>query len=221
MNILIIDDHSIVKEGVIVRVKKIIPDANCYFSTNARNAIAELHKTKIDLVLCDLEFKEEPTKDGFFILDYIQNYDYKIKTIALTNYNSYRVMKKAIRLGFNSFLDKSCSFQEFSDTLTQVLKNGNYQSKTMKSILKRKDVFLHNIFSDSLYGVTNLSKRELELTLLLGKTTDNNTLATIMGISVHTVNSHIKNILSKLDLKDRKEIALFSEEFKEEINKYT
>ena len=220
MNILIIDDHPIVKEGIISRVKKVFPNATYTFSANARSAIAEIHKTETDLVLCDLEFTTEPQKDGFFILEYILNYDARIKTIAFTNYNSYRIMKKAIQSGFMSFLDKGCSFKEFSDTLTHVLKQGNYESASMKKLLKKKDTFLRSIFSDSLYGITDLSKRELELTLLIGETTDKNKLAKRMGITSYTIDSHLKNILSKLALKDRKEIALFSEEFREEIIKY-
>ena len=219
MNILIIDDHPLVKEGVIARIKKALPTATCCFASNARMAISTINATEISLVFCDLEFNNEPNLDGFYIIKSILDFEPRIKAIALTNYNSYRIMKKAINSGFHSFLEKGCSFEEFQETLFQVMEQGKYESETMKKLFKKRNAFLGAIFSDSLYGISDLSPREKELTLLSATTTDRQQLAKIMNVTPYTIDSYFKSILLKLSLKSRKELALFSLEFKDVLLK--
>lgn len=221
MNILIIDDHALVKKGIETRIKKVFPMAICHFVTNARLAIAKIHEVAIDLILCDLEFNNEPKIDGFFIIKNILDFEPKVKTIALTNYNSYRIMKKALASGFHSFLEKGCSYKEFSETLLYVVNNdSSYESPTMKRLMKKRNQFLGTIFSESLYGISDLSERERELTLLTSETTDRQILAKLMNVTPYTIDSYFKNILSKLNLKHRQELSLFSLEFKEDLLKY-
>lgn len=220
MNILIIDDHPIIEEGLKSRILKIIPTAKFFFADNLRNTISVIHKSTIELVFCDLEFNNTPEIDGFIIAEKILEQNPSIKIIAHTNYNSYRVMKKVQEAGFKSFLYKGCSFKDFSDTVTNVIKRGDYTSQSMKDLLKKRKVFLNSVFADSLYGVSDLSNRELELTLLSKETTDRNVLAEKMGNTSSTIDSYFQHIISKLKLKNRAEVAMFSLEFHEELLKY-
>lgn len=219
MNVLIIDDHQLVKEGIEARIKKVKPETTCYFATNTRMAISKIHKVAIDLIFCDLEFNNETDIDGFYIINSILEFEPRVKVIALTNYNSYRIMKKAMASGFHSFLDKGCSFKEFSDTLINVSAKGVYKSTTMKRLLKKRNTFLNTIFSESLYGISDLSQRERELTLLSAETTDRQELAKKMNVKPYTIDTYFKNILSKLQLKHRQELSLFSLEFRDDIMK--
>jgi DNA-binding NarL/FixJ family response regulator len=216
-NILIIDDHEIVAEGIKKRVKKVFSDANCIFVDNVRAAYAEMNHQKIDLVICDLEFDKDPQHNGFYIVSKILELEPEAKFIALTHYNSYRIMKKAIASGFMSYLNKGCSFNEFSDTIKNVLKNGRYQSPTEVALLKKRMDISRSIFNDSLQGVSLLSKRELEVTLLSIKTTDRNELSKLLHIEANTVDSHLKRIMYKLSLNSRKEVAMFAMDFKTEL----
>lgn len=221
MNVLIIDDHALVKEGIVKWVKRIDSKANCIFATNARLAISKIHaNSPIDLILCDLEFQGEMEQDGFYIVKSILSFEPRIKTIALTNYNSYRVMRKAMASGFLSFLDKGCTFDEFQETFIHVSENGKYESPTMKRLRKKRNQFLREIFSESLYGISDLSPRERELTLLVSQTTDRQILAKAMHVKPYTIDSYFKNVLSKLNLKSRQELSMFSLEFEDEIKNF-
>ena len=219
MNILIIDDHALVKEGIEGRIKKVKPRAKCYFTSTARLAISKIREISIDLIFCDLEFSGETEIDGFYIIKSVLEFEPRVKVIALTNYNSYRIMKKATASGFHSFLDKGCSFKEFSETLINVIANGAYESPTMKRLLKKRNEFLCTIFSESLYGISDLSPRERELTLLSAETTDRQLLAKKMNVKPYTIDTYFKYALSKLNLKHRQELSLFSLEFKDELLK--
>lgn len=219
MNILIIDDHPIVKEGVEMRIKKVLPDAACYFASTPRMAIAKTRDVLIDIIFCDLEFDNDPTMDGFKIVKSIKKFEPNIKFIALTTYNSYKVMKKALDSGFHCFLEKGCSFNEFKNSLLNVIAFGTHTSDTMKKLKCKRRQFLETLFAESLHGVYGLSEREKELTLLTAKTTDRNILSKKMNISPFTVDTYFKKILTKLNLKHRQELALFSLEFKDELMK--
>jgi len=224
IEILIIDDHEIVKQGVINRVKSCFSEGAviCYFSFTIRNAIATINQHNIDIIISDLEFENSSEIDGFGLLLKLKEIQPEVKSIALTHFHSYRIMKKALDAGFNSFLDKSCSGEDFCDTLLNVVNNDFsevYNSQSMKKLRKKKNVFYKNIFSNSLGGLSDLSKRELELVSLTSKSTDKFELSNYMGISPATVDTHIKNTLLKLQLNNRKELALFASEFSEEIEK--
>ena len=213
MNILIIDDHELIVEGIKKRIKKIFPQANCLFADNIRSAYAMVRQNSIDLIISDLEFENHPEHDGFYMIKKLLSLEPRAKVIALTHYNSYRIMKKAKASGFMSFLNKGCSFEDFKDTLINVLKHGKYQSQTEKMLIHKRQKIAQSIFNESLKGICNLSNRELELAILIAQTTDRNELAKMMNIEPYTVDSHIKNIKSKLYLTNKSELAVFSMDF--------
>lgn len=222
INVLILDDHSIVMEGIVKRINKVFDNVECRFTDNVRNATAILHQNEIDILISDLELGMNEDEDGFTFIIYQKKVNPKLKSIAFTNYNSYRIMKKAESVGFNSFLDKSCSENDFMNTLRQVYTNSAdqvYYSQSMKELRSKKNVFYRNIFTESFYGINDLSDREAELTLLSVKTTDKHKLSEMMQIHHTTVDTHFKHALAKLHLSHRKELALFAEEFADEIMK--
>jgi len=220
INILIIDDHTFLKEGVESRIKQVFPSATCFFTTNIKGALVKVIDDRINLVLCDLEFDNDPAYDGFYFIKSVINPGANTKVIAFTNYNSYRIMNKARKAGFSSYLLKTCSYSEFSDTLVNVMeRDDEYISISMKSILKKRDNIKTSMFSDSLYGVENLSKSELELVILSAKTTNRHELAKIIYRSAFTVDSLYKKILIKLNIKSRKEVQFFAIEFMDELLK--
>lgn len=219
MNVLIIDDHQILEDGIKKRIVKVFPNAICFFADNVRTAIAKTQEIKIDLILCDLEFNNDPKNDGFFIIKSILKFEPRTKAIAYTNYNSYRIMKKALQSGFLSFLDKGCSSEEFEETVLNVMEKGTYKSETMRKLLKSRNQFTRSIFSDSIYGISDLSKKELELTLLSKETTNRQELSEITGNTPYTIDTYFKSITSKLKLNHRKDVAFFCTEFYDELMK--
>ena len=219
MNILLIDDHELIAEGVKKRINKIFPEATCLFADNIRLAYALMHQHQIDLIICDLEFDKDQEHDGFYIIDKILELEPRAKVIALTHYNSYRIMKKAKSAGFMSFLNKGCSFKDFKDTLVNVYKHGKYESQSEKTLIKKRMRISKSIFNESLKGIIDLSKRELELAIFASKTVDRNEIAKLMKIEPYTVDSHFKNIKHKLSLNSRKELAIFSYDFGDILKK--
>ncbi len=222
IKVLIVDDHNILKPGIINMVVQAFGQVECHFTDRVRNARAIFHQNEIDIIISDLELGMDENIDGFCLIQNLKQLEPHLKCIAFTNYNSYRIMKKAMNFGFNSFLAKSCLEEDFINTLQAVYhipSNEVFYSLSMKEILKKKNTFYHNIFAASLYGLSKLSARELELTLLSAKTTNKHKLAEIMQIHHTTIDTHFRNTLAKLALSNRKELSLFAKEFFTEIKK--
>ncbi len=220
MNILIVDDYEMISIGILSRIEKAMPEATAHYVSNFRDAVATLHTKKIDLMLCDLEFKNEAERDGFSFISEVREKYPGTKTIALTHYKSYAIMKQALNAGAHSFLFKGCSFEDFSETLMGVMEKDYFESETMKLLKRKRYDLTEPEFADSLHGISSLSAREIELLLCSKKTVDRNVLARQMNISPYTVDSYFKAILQKLNLKSRKEAALFAREFENQIRRW-
>jgi len=214
MKILIIDDHELLQEGIESRIKQIFPLAHYSFASCGHTAQYHLRKEKIDIVICDLEYRNTPDQTGFKVIRKLRDIQPDIKVIALTSYNSYRVMKMAIIHKFNSFLDKGCSFEDFENTIKQVLASHDiYYSTSMKTLLKQKNEIFKDVFNESIKGVYNLSKREREILIALKITTETTLLAEKFFLSPDTIDTHIRNIRKKLVVDNRKDLAFFAKEF--------
>lgn len=219
MNVLIVDDHSVLFEGIERRILNHFSNANCVFVTTACSFMEELQKHDFDLVICDLQFTNRPEKDGFYIVKKVLKFKPNVKIIAYTAYYAHRIMKRALSSGFHSFMSKCTTEEEFLDTLKGVLKYGNYESSTMKKLRKERNQKIGALYSDSLYGISSLSKRELQLVLACKNTTDRNILAEKMNIGTKAIDTYFQRIIKKLDLRDRKEVQHFCIEFYDEIEK--
>ena len=218
MNILIIDDHEIVVEGIKARIKKVFPDCKCTYAQNFRSAYADLSHNQFDIILCDLEFDDEDY-NGFDLIKNLLNLEPKAKLIAHTHHYSYKIMKKAIETGFKAYLHKGCSFNDFQNTLINVLKNGRYESEAEKELKRKRLQISRTIFNDSIQAIIQLSNRELEVSIQTIETTDRYQLSEKLNIEPYTVDAHIKNILSKLGLSNRKELSIFAYDFKDLLEK--
>lgn len=224
MNVLIIDDHEEIAEGVKTRVLNVFPEANCFFASKSRDAVFIVRSQSINLILCDLEFKNDPINDGWTILAKIHAINPKIKTIAYTSHSSYQVMKESIKFGFHSFLEKGCSLDDFATTLEGVMEFGDFESPTIARLKKKRYTIIDRKFHDSLESISELSQRELQVADLLSETLDVHSIAKAISVKEKmvkptTVDTYIKRIMSKLSIHSRADLAMFCSEFREQLEK--
>lgn len=225
IKILIADDHEVFIHGLIEkRLKPLSLDLEIFEAHNYRQAVAIAHETTIDLLICDIEFDNDPERNGQFILSFFRDRFPKMKSIAYTSYNSYQILQSAKKAGFNCFLSKGCSFQEFEIAVNQVLLKGTYVSPTEKELRKNKQLIFDSKYMQGLKAIELLSKGELQLLLYASQTINKYELAEILTrlgrpVKETTVNNHIKTIVKKLHLRNRDELHVFCIEFKGKIRK--
>ena len=218
MTIAIIDDHEVLKEGLFRRLKNLLPEANIIFVKNVKSLFAQAHYHKLDLVLCDIEF-DDTNVTGFDIIKSFRELEPEIKMIAFTHHKSYRIMDQARSFGFNAFLNKGCSIRDFNNTIINVLEKGKYISETEKELRKKRMALSEQIYTDSLKAIYSLTNRELDVVIACSISSNRIYLSEKLGITPYTVDTHMKRILEKLNMTNRKDLEIFAKDFYDRLIK--
>lgn len=202
-NILIVEDHLIVKDGI-----KLIID-----NEEGLNVIGDLEKgdevmpflkkEKVDLILLDINL---PNVDGITLTTEIKTKHPEIKILVLTFYNKAAFIKAIIESGAEGYLLKNSSKNEVIHAIYRVLDGEDYFSK------EASDTLMKSMRRQGTNYEVKLTKREVEVMILLARAYTVNESAEKLCISAHTVETHKKNIMAKLKLKNKAALTLYAKE---------
>ena len=194
--IVIIDDHKIFGEGFCSLleangfiVKRVFQDpilALNYFEKN--NAI--------DIVFTDINM---PKINGIDLIEKIKKIDANFKVIIMSMYSEKSIIKQAFLKNADGYLSKNCSI----DDIKKAVKNAFSSSKT-------KNLFINEVFetSDNFSFKYKLTKREKEIIKNILDQKSNSEIGNTLSISKRTVETHRKNIMLKLGVKNSIGIAV-------------
>ena len=194
-NIIIADDHNMFLEGLISLLRN-VPDISVTAkATNGKELIDLLDDNEADIVLLDISM---PEMDGVEVTKIIKKKYPELKIIILTTHSNSHIIAKLNRLGVDGYLLKNAEKDELLYAIKKVNSGENYFSKEVAEI--QKD-FESNL-KKSLSSTTELSNREKEILILIAKQFTAAEIAEKTFISLNTVNTHKRNLLSKLNVKN-------------------
>jgi len=203
INILIVDDHAIIRKGISALINtdetiEVIGEAN-----DGKSAIEQYMIKKPDVVLLDLVM---PDIGGVEVIKTVIRIDPKAKFIVLTSFASDDQVFSAIKAGALGYLIKDTDPDDLITAIHQVYRGESYLS----SVIARK--VIQEIFESENKPVIAdpLTNRELEVLQVLAKGKKNKDIAELLSISDTTVRKHVSNILAKLHLASRTEAALYA-----------
>ena len=190
--ILLADDHQLFREGVEMIVSEI---ENCSVVGSLKDGVQVIHfldsNDLPDLLLMDLQM---PNLDGKTTLEEVRRRFSALKVIIISMYNNPTIVRSLINSGANGYLLKNADKVEFKLAIEKVFEGGRYFSSEVTESLAFQS-------SDENPDIKNiLSERELEIVLLIAQGMSSQQVADKLFISVRTVETHRKNILSKLNL---------------------
>ncbi len=196
IKIHLIDDHQIVIDGLLA-VLKLEDDFEVVgFSLNGENVHERLTKNEADVLIMDINM---PEVDGIDVLRDFQEKGAPCKIIVLSSYDDIKVIKEVLNLGVNGYLSKKCAGENIADAIRKVHNGEQYYCDSVK------DKML-NAFSESTKNtkktVTNITKRELEILQLVVKEYTTKEISEQLTISINTIDTHRKNIMKKLNVKN-------------------
>lgn len=160
---------------------------------SAADFINQLPEAKPGPILLDIRM---PDIDGLQLLASLKERSVNWPVIVMTAYSDVRVAVRAMKLGAIEFLEKP--FQ--SDLLSQLLD----QAFTM---LEESEHFL-GVRKNARDQIDLLSKRELEIVIMLAEGLKNKMVANRMGLSTRTVEMHRRNALAKLNFTSISKVAM-------------
>lgn len=203
MRIMIVDDHPLVRKGLISVLSlenniEVIGEAS-----NNNDAIKFITDKKPDIALVDLRLGNE---NGLDIIDYFNKKNTECKFMILTSSANEWDFKKAQELGAQGYILKEALPEELIYAIQLVARGRKYYDPGI----------LDEIMNESLLG--ELSEREQEVLMSLGEGLSNKEIAEKLFISIFTVKKHVSQVLGKLDLADRTQAALYIQSKLQKLN---
>jgi two-component system, NarL family, nitrate/nitrite response regulator NarL len=190
IKVFIIDDHPMVVAGLNSLLGRLENIEVAGAVSNAFDAIPFLKKNKIDVILLDINL---PEISGIDLCKKIHKEFPEIKILGISTFSDRSYISRMIENGASGYLIKSASADEIAGAIDTVLKGKMYLSLSMEHIVKPLSVI-------PLESLPALTKREKEILQLISEGLTNNQIAEKLFISPLTVDSHRKNLLTKLNV---------------------
>ncbi|WHY67274.1 response regulator transcription factor [Neobacillus sp. SuZ13] len=204
IRILIVDDHHVVRRGLVffLRTQKdleIIGEA-----ANGREAIEQAQLLKPDIILMDLIM---PEMDGIQATKIIKEKLPEIKIMMLTSFSDQDHVIPALEAGASGFQLKDIQPDELVTSIKKIISGENQLHPKATSHLLAN---LSNKSKQAKNLLEELTKRELDVLKEIAKGKSNKEIAAALFITEKTVKTHVSNLLSKLELADRTQAALYA-----------
>lgn len=199
-NILIVDDHPLVRQG-LVSLFSFEEDLSCIGEAcNNKEALQLMVEKKPDIVLVDLRLGNESGFDFVEKVSYMDNLNCKF--IVLTSSAHLADFQKAKEVGAHGYILKEALPEELLYAIRLVSSGRKYYDPGIMELVLGVDEDEHLINS--------LTAKEMEVLRELGTGLSNRGIASKLFISENTVKKHVSQILEKLNLADRTQAALFA-----------
>jgi DNA-binding NarL/FixJ family response regulator len=206
INICIVDDHKIVREGLVGLIEKLGDFKVIYQFENGETFLAEIpFKQKPDLYILDYSMQNI---NGIEVLKILEKKDEEYKVLLLTQHFDEEIINLAYHFGARGFLNKNCTAQELKFAIDKIVAHGYYN---VSEILKR----VKNFESLSTIKKNNsivLSPREHEfLTLVCAENEFTyEQMSDQMGLSIKSLESYRANLFERYKIKSKVGLVLFS-----------
>ena len=207
MNILVVDDHILFREG-LVNMLRSQPDLIVVGEAGTgTEAIAKARELKPDLILLDYSLPDGNGTDAArIILTELPN----TKIVFLTIHDDDAYLMAAIRSGAIGYLVKDVAFAKLVSSIRAVEHNEPAISRNKTLSLMRAIAHPSSLETSRDAGMAMLTTREVEILRDLAADASNEDIAEHLSLSLSTVKNNIHQIFHKLNLKNRKEVASYA-----------
>ncbi len=185
IKVLVVDDHPMVLEGMRSMLLQIDFVSLCGTASNAYEAIESIKQTAPDIVITDINM---PEISGIELALKIKNEFPLVMVIAMSTFKERSYIAQMIQNGASGYLVKSASKEEIEEAILSV-----HEGKLYMSL----DINLSSNDKQQLSNMPLLSSREKEVLELIANGMTNPQIAAKLFLSLHTVDSHRKNLLTK------------------------
>ncbi|GFZ33265.1 DNA-binding response regulator [Clostridium zeae] len=202
MKVIIVDDDGLIRDSL-----KLLIDLETDMEVigTAKNGMEAFELCKVeqpDIVLMDIRM---PIMDGVLGTKLIKESFQDIKVVVLTTFKDDEYIREAVVNGAEGYILKNQSSDSIIDSLRTVFKgNAVFEKDIINSITGMLKEEKKN--KPSSFG---LSEREFETLALIAEGMSNKEIAEKLFLGEGTVRNYITNILEKLSLRDRTQLAIF------------
>ncbi len=208
INLLVADDHQIITDGLskILEAEKTIGEI--YTANNGREAVEKALLYDIDCVIMDINM---PVLNGLEATKLIKKEKHFIKVIVVSMLCDASIVNKMLKAGADAFINKDTGKNELLKAITKVMQDEKYISPEISN-----NLFTHltdrNVIDTEIEK--HLTPREIEIIHYIADGLTNHEIADKLFLSIVTVDTHRKNMLAKLHLKNTASLVKYAADHK-------
>jgi NarL family two-component system response regulator LiaR len=204
ISVLIVDDHQVVRHGLLAFLSTIPEIEVVGEAASGEQAVRLVQEHVPDVVLMDLVMEG---MDGVEATRRVRNISPRTQVVVLTSYHQDEHIFPALQAGAISYVLKDVAMSELAEAVQRAARG---EATLHPRVAARVIRELHGARGESVNPFTELTEREMEILKLIANGMSNSEIADHLVISENTVKGHVSNILSKLHLADRTQAAVYA-----------
>lgn len=208
IKVLLIEDNRLLREGITAMLNE-QPDIRAEAATGNGDALQKAQKIKPHVVLLDLGLRSQ---NSLRIAELIKKNSPKTEIVVMDLIPVQQEVVEFVKAGVAGFILKDATIDDFLYTIRSVAAGKKVLPPPLTGSLFSQiiEYAVKSGKADRLMKSVKLTKREHEVVNLIARGMSNKEISTELNIAVHTVKSHVHNILEKLALHTRLEVASFA-----------
>ncbi|NBU90410.1 MAG: DNA-binding response regulator [Flavobacteriia bacterium] len=207
MNLILADSNDLIRIGLRAifsndKAITIVSEAH-----NGEELLAQVKSFDTSLVLIDY------TSSGFNIdiIPKVLSINKRIRFVAITAEQSPQTLVDALRSGISSYIKKDCDVNEILMAVKETGNGNKFFCGQILESIQRANIDVNDLdFESFSCEAVVVSERENEIIILIAEGLTNEQIAIQLFLSKHTVNTHRKNIMAKLGVKNTAGIVMYA-----------
>lgn len=207
MKVIIADSNDIIRVGLNTILTSEIGVQIAGEVVNANELIMLLEKTQVDVIIIDY------TQEAFTIdiIPKILSIQKGVKVIAVTPEQTPNVIIEALKSGVTSYVKKDCDLGEIKDSVKETVLGNRFFCGKILDVIRRASIDVEHLdMVNYSCAPVSISEREMEIIKYIAEGSTNIEIAELLHLSPHTVNTHRKNVMTKLGVKNTAGIVMYA-----------
>ncbi|MBS7231408.1 response regulator transcription factor [Flavobacterium psychroterrae] len=192
------DDHQVLIDGLTNLLQTVDNFEVVGNSLDGTTVYDDVSNNNADILVLDISM---PKKDGIDVLKDFSEKKFPCKVIILSSYDDLKIVKEVMKLGAKGYLTKKCAGENIIEAIDAIYQGQEYFCDAIRD--KIFNSFMHNnpkLNKNDYVKNPILSTREIEIIKLIALEYSGKQISEELFISMHTVETHRKNIMKKLNI---------------------
>ncbi|MEO8636846.1 MAG: response regulator transcription factor [Gemmatimonadales bacterium] len=207
ISLVLIDDNRLLREGITAMIQRQPGFTVLAASADVAEALQQVRVSKPDVVLLDFGLEDH---DSLSVTATVRDEVPTARVIVMGLLPVQEDVATYVRAGASGFIMKDASFEEFFATIRAVAGGAEVLPRELTNSLFSQIARNSGSNKARVLEAVRLTGRERQIIDLLGEGLSNKEISTRLNIAIHTVKSHVHNVLEKLALHSRLEVAAFT-----------
>jgi DNA-binding NarL/FixJ family response regulator len=206
VRIMIVDDHALVRRGMVHVVRECFNDAEVVEASGATEAIRFMEAEPVDIALVDVRM---PDTDGLDLLHEMKVRWPDVPVMMLTTFDHAQYVRRALSEGAAGYLLKDATPEDLEQAIKVALSGGGnvLSPRVIQTLFEAME--LDGNDSDSPHRATaGLTQRETDILALLAEGKSNRDISRALFLSEKTVKAHLAAVFRKLGVSNRTQAAM-------------